>query len=84
MKDSVMDGNALRKTQRGMTAQAGKPTVGGQAAQRALLAAGVIAGTVLLVGAIVAPVCAQSYPDQPIRLISSVAGWDDKRGTHYR
>jgi tripartite-type tricarboxylate transporter receptor subunit TctC len=42
-----------------------------RAAQRTLRVAGAIAGAVLLIGTLVSPVCAQSYPDpnKPIRFI---------------
>jgi tripartite-type tricarboxylate transporter receptor subunit TctC len=40
-----------------------------QAAQIGLMTAGVIMSAVLLIGVIITPLCAQSYPNRPIRLI---------------
>jgi tripartite-type tricarboxylate transporter receptor subunit TctC len=51
------------------TTQARKPISHAQVTQRGLMIAGTIVGAVLLIGAMVAPLCAQSYPNKPIRLI---------------
>ena len=51
------------------TTQARKPISHAQVTQRGLMIAGAIVGAVLLIGAMVAPLCAQSYPNKPIRLI---------------
>ena len=42
-------------------------------AQRAIIAAGSILAMVLLVGSMVSPLCAQSYPNKPIRFILPMA-----------
>ncbi len=44
-----------------------------QAKQRRLVTAGAIVGAILLVGAPVATLCAQSYPNKPIRFIIGMA-----------
>lgn len=46
-----------------------KPAGHGQAVQRAFMIAGAIVGVVLLIGAMVSPLCAQTYPNKPVRLI---------------
>ena len=56
-------------TKREKTTQERKPFGHAQATQRGLMTAGAIVGAVLLIGAMVAPLCAQSYPNKPIRLI---------------
>lgn len=56
-------------TKREGTTQDPKPAGLAQAAQRGLMAAGAMMGAVLLIGVLVAPLCAQSYPNKPIRLI---------------
>ena len=50
-----------------------KPAGRGQAAQRALMTTGAIVGALLLVGAMASPLCAQSYPNKPIRFIVPMA-----------
>ena len=69
MRENGMDANAVWKEQEKKTGQECQPTVGGRAARRDLFVTGVIVWAVLLVGAIVSSVCAQTYPDKPIRLI---------------
>lgn len=41
----------------------------GRAAKRALMAAGPVLGALLLIGMMVSPLCAESYPNKPIRFI---------------
>jgi tripartite-type tricarboxylate transporter receptor subunit TctC len=53
----------------GKRVQGRQPAGRRQATQRVLVSAGVILGAVLLVGAMAAPLSAQSYPTQPIRFI---------------
>ena len=69
MKENVMNGKVLWNAQGRKKVEERKPAGRGQAAHRALLIAGAIVGAALLIGAMVAPVCAQSYPNKAIRLI---------------
>ena len=55
------------------TVQGRKLASQGQAARRALMTAGAIVGVVFLIGAMVVPLCAQTYPNKPIRLILPMA-----------
>ncbi|MBI4536584.1 MAG: tripartite tricarboxylate transporter substrate binding protein [candidate division NC10 bacterium] len=64
-----MSRGVLRNADRGQRGEARQPACLGPAAQRALGAAGAILGVVLFVGAMVAPLHAQTYPTQSIRLI---------------
>jgi len=64
-----MNGKALWNTKAEKTVQEHKPTSCIQAAQRTLLTAGAILGAFLLIGIMASPLCAQSYPDKPIRFI---------------
>ncbi len=69
MEESVMNGKAFRNTKGRKTVQERNRARHGQARRLALMTAGAILGAVLLIGAVVAPVCAQPYPNRPIRLI---------------
>ena len=69
MEENVMNGKAFWNAKGGKTVQERKPAGRGQAARRALMTAGAIVGVVLLIGAMVAPLCAQTYPNKPIRFI---------------
>ena len=86
MEENVMNGKALWNAKGGKTVQERKPAGRGQAAQRALMTAGAIVGAVLLIGAMVAPLCAQSYPNKPIRFILPYGAGRGGRysGTHHR
>ena len=64
-----MNGKALWSAQGGKTVQERKAANRGQVRQWVLMTAGAIVGAVLLIGAVVAPLGAQSYPNKPIRLI---------------
>jgi tripartite-type tricarboxylate transporter receptor subunit TctC len=69
MEENAMKGRALWNVKGGKTVQERKPAGRGQAVQRALMTAGAIVGAVLLIGTMVAPLCAQSYPNRSIRLV---------------
>ena len=69
MEENVRNGKALRNAKGEKPLQERKPAGRGQAAQRVLMIAGAIVGASLLIGAMVAPLGAQSYPNKPIRLI---------------
>ncbi len=69
MEENVMKGKALWNAEGGKTVQKRKPAGHRQAAQGALVTAGAIVGAVFLIGTTVAPLCAQSYPNRPIRFI---------------
>jgi tripartite-type tricarboxylate transporter receptor subunit TctC len=73
MEENVMKGKALWNAKGGRMVQECNPDGCGHAVQRPLITAGAIVGVVLLIGAIVAPLCAQSYPSKPIRLIVTYA-----------
>ncbi len=62
-------GRILSNAKGGTMCQEREPACRGQAAQRAFTTAGAIAGAVLLFGAMVAPLYAQTYPDRPIRFV---------------
>jgi tripartite-type tricarboxylate transporter receptor subunit TctC len=64
-----MNGKALWNAKGENAIREHKPTVCIQAAQRALSAAGAILGAFLLIGMMVSPLCADSYPNKPIRFI---------------
>jgi tripartite-type tricarboxylate transporter receptor subunit TctC len=68
-----MSGKALWKSKLGRIVQERKPAGRGQAAQRFLMTAGAILGAILLIAAMVGPLCAQTYPNKPIRLILPMA-----------
>ncbi len=69
MEKYVTKRGALRNATGGKIVRERQLADRGPAAQRALLTVGAILGAVLFVGAMVAPLCAQSYPNKPIRLI---------------
>ncbi len=69
MEENVMNGKALWNAKGGKTVQEHKPAGRGQVAQRALMTAGAIVGVVFLIGAMVVPLCAQTYPNKPRRFI---------------
>jgi tripartite-type tricarboxylate transporter receptor subunit TctC len=64
-----MNGKALWSATGEKTVQEHKPTSCSHAAQRALMTAGAILGAFLLTGMMVSPLCADSYPNKPIRFI---------------
>jgi tripartite-type tricarboxylate transporter receptor subunit TctC len=69
MKGNGMKGNILWNAEGAKMVQERKPAGSARAAQRALMSAGAIMGAVLLIGIMVAPLGAQTYPNKPIRLI---------------
>jgi tripartite-type tricarboxylate transporter receptor subunit TctC len=69
MRKSIMNGEALCNAIRGNKIQERKLARCGPAAKRALMTAVAIVGVVFLVGSMVAPVCAQPYPNKPIHFI---------------
>jgi tripartite-type tricarboxylate transporter receptor subunit TctC len=69
MEENMANGKASWNATRRETVRSRHPAGRGQAAHHALVAAGVILGAVLLVGALSVPLHAQSYPSQPIRFI---------------
>ena len=64
-----MNGKDPWNTNGGGRVQGRKPAGRGQSVGRILTTVVAIAGTALLIGAMVAPLRAQSYPDRPVRLI---------------
>ena len=81
-----MYAKTFRSTKREKTTHARNPVSHAQVTQRDLMIAGTIVGAVLLIGAMVAPLCAQSYPNKPIRFILPFAAGRGDRysGTHHR
>jgi tripartite-type tricarboxylate transporter receptor subunit TctC len=73
MEKNVMNGKSFRNARRGKKAQGHNPADPVQAAQRALMTVGAIVGAVLLIGAMAGPLCAQSYPNRPIRFVLNMA-----------
>ena len=69
MGENIMNGNGLWNVRERKTGQECRSAGRGLTAQWVLMTAGVIIGAFLLIGAMVAPLCAQSYPDHPIRFI---------------
>ena len=69
MEENDMNGKGSWNAKGGKTVQGSKPAGRGQAARRALMTAGAIVGVVFLIGAMVVPLCAQPYPNKPIRFI---------------
>ncbi len=69
MEKYGLNGTTLWNTKEGKTVQESKPADRSQLAQWTLMTAGAVAGAILLIGAIVAPLCAQSYPSKPLRFI---------------
>jgi tripartite-type tricarboxylate transporter receptor subunit TctC len=74
MEKNVLQGQILWNAEGGKATRESKPAGRDQAAQRPLMTAGAIVGAILLIGAMVAPLCAQSYPNKPIRLIVPMVG----------
>jgi tripartite-type tricarboxylate transporter receptor subunit TctC len=72
-EENVMNGKVLGNAKGGKTVPERKPAGRGQAARRALMTTGAIVGAVLLIGTMVAPLHAQSYPNKPVRLIIPMA-----------
>jgi tripartite-type tricarboxylate transporter receptor subunit TctC len=68
-----MNGTAFGNAEGGKTVQECVPTGHGQAVRVLMTAGAIVAGAVLLIGAMVAPLWAQSYPTKPIRLIIPMA-----------
>jgi tripartite-type tricarboxylate transporter receptor subunit TctC len=69
MEENIMKRETSWRAKGGATEKEGKPVGRGQTVQRALMKAVAIAGAVLLIGSMVAPLGAQSYPNKPIRFI---------------
>ncbi len=69
MERNVMKGKALWNAKGEKAVQERKPIGRSQGTQRALMTTVAIVGMVLLIGVMVAPLFAQSYPNKPIRLI---------------
>ncbi len=69
MDQNVMNGKALWNVKGGKTVQECKAAGRSRGTRRALMAAAAIVGAVLLIGTMVSPLCAQSYPNKPIRFI---------------
>jgi tripartite-type tricarboxylate transporter receptor subunit TctC len=82
MEENIMNGKALWNANGRTTVPECKPADQSQAAERVLMIAGSIVGVILLIGATVMPLCAQSYPNKPIRLIVpfSTGGTGDTTG----
>ena len=64
-----MNGKALWNDGEGKTVQEQKPNSCSQAARRDLIVAGAIMISFFLIASIASPLCAQSYPNKPIRFI---------------
>jgi tripartite-type tricarboxylate transporter receptor subunit TctC len=64
-----MNGKALWNAKGRKTFQERRPTRCVQTARRALMTAGAILGSFLLISIMISPLCAQSYPNKPIRFI---------------
>lgn len=64
-----MNRKALWNAKRVMINHERKPAGYGHTLQRAFVVAGAIVGVFFLLGAVVSPVCAQTYPDKPLRII---------------
>ena len=73
MEGTHMNRKALWNAKGGETVQESKPTGCGQMARQALVIAGSIMGVVILIGAMVMPLCAQTYPNKAIRFILPMA-----------
>jgi tripartite-type tricarboxylate transporter receptor subunit TctC len=69
MEANVVKGKALWNDGEGRRVQERRSAGSGQAAQQALMTAGAILGAILLIGIMVSPLCAESYPNKPIRFI---------------
>ena len=73
MEENIMNGKVLWNAKGEKTVPTRKPAGRGQAARRALMTAGAIVGVVFLIGGMVVPLCAQPYPNKPIRLIETMS-----------
>jgi tripartite-type tricarboxylate transporter receptor subunit TctC len=73
MKRNMMNRDASWNAKGEKAIQERKSAGRGQTARRAFMAAGAIAGAVLLIGAMGSSLDAQSYPNKPIRLILPMA-----------
>jgi tripartite-type tricarboxylate transporter receptor subunit TctC len=82
MEENIMNGKALWNAKERKTVPERKPADRSQAPQWVLMTAGAIVGVALLIVAMVAPLCAQSYPNKPLRLIVpfSTGGTGDTTG----
>src|SRR5450759_3782301 len=69
-----MNGTARWIAQGEMAVRPYKPAGCGQAAQRASMTAATIMGAVILIGSMIAPLRAQTYPGKPLRLIIPFPG----------
>jgi tripartite-type tricarboxylate transporter receptor subunit TctC len=67
MKRNILSAKAPGSSTIGETIRNRKPV--GRALRLSIMAAGVIAGAIFFLGVMVSPLCAQSYPNKPIRLI---------------
>jgi tripartite-type tricarboxylate transporter receptor subunit TctC len=73
MEGNVMKRKDLWNPKKEKTVQGRNAAGRSRGMQRALRTTVAIMGVVLLIGAMVAPLCAQSYPNKPIRLILPMA-----------
>ena len=72
MDENLMNGKALSNA-KGMKVQECKAGSRVRGTPRVLMTAGAIVAAVLLIGITVSPLCAQSYPNKPIRFILPMA-----------
>jgi tripartite-type tricarboxylate transporter receptor subunit TctC len=73
MEEGIINEKDMLSAKGGQTVQKRRPPGLSQVVQRVLMTAGAILGPIVLIGAMVAPLCAQSYPSKPIRLIIASA-----------
>ena len=73
MEENVMNGRALWNANGGKTVPKRKPAGHGQAVRRTLMTAGATVVVAFLIGAMVVPLCAQTYPNKAIRFILPMA-----------
>jgi tripartite-type tricarboxylate transporter receptor subunit TctC len=73
MEGNVMNGKAFWDSKGCKTNQECETTRCDQRAHRTLMSALSVVGVVLFIGAVVSPLCAQSYPNKPIHLIIGMA-----------
>jgi tripartite-type tricarboxylate transporter receptor subunit TctC len=69
-----MNGKALWSAKREKTIQEPKPASHRQAVRRTIMTVGATIGVFLMIGTLAVPLCAQSYPNKPIRLIIPMTG----------
>lgn len=69
MEGIVMNRKVLWNTEREKAVREGAPPGRGQGSWRRLAAAGAVLGALLLVGVMVAPLRAQTYPAKPMRIV---------------